>query len=99
MDDDDLPILGAAVGSSFLRRTVSLDAGEVLAYDEADWRSALVVVVEGEVELVGRAGARGRFPSGSVLWTEGLGLLALRNPGSVAAVLVTVSRRAAASGD
>jgi quercetin dioxygenase-like cupin family protein len=95
MDDDDLglPVLGDGPAPSFERRTVTIGPGQVLTYEEADWRGAIVVVVEGEVELECRAGARRRFPSGAVLWIDGLGLSALGNPGRAATVLVAISRR------
>ncbi|MGH9117540.1 MAG: hypothetical protein ACRD0A_06580, partial [Acidimicrobiales bacterium] len=73
---------------------MTIGPGRVLTYEDADWRGAIVVVVEGEVELEGRAGARRRFPRGAVVWTDGLDLRALSNPGRVATVLVAISRRA-----
>lgn len=69
-----------------------LAPGDDRAYDEAEWRGALVVVRSGEIELCGVSGACTSFGRGDLLYLEGVPLRALRNPGSVPAVLVAVSR-------
>jgi hypothetical protein len=74
----------------FERRTVTVPPGGALAYDEADWRDALVLVVRGEIELGGE-----RFGRGSVLSLAGLHVRALHNRGAEPAELVTVRRRPA----
>jgi hypothetical protein len=75
----------------FERRIVSVPPGGALAYDESDWRDALVLVVRGEIELGGE-----RFGRGSVLSLTGLAVRALHNQGAEPAELVAVSRRRAA---
>jgi hypothetical protein len=66
--------------------------GDDRIYDEDEWRGALVVVRSGEIELCGVSGACACFGRGDLLYLEGVPLRALRNPGSVPAVLVAVSR-------
>jgi hypothetical protein len=63
------------------------------AYRAADWRDALVIVEQGEIELEGLGGGRWHFRRGDVLWFTGLPLRALHNPGPEPAVLVALSRR------
>jgi hypothetical protein len=75
----------------FERRMVSVPPGGTLAYDEADWRDALVLVVRGEIELGGE-----RFGRGSVLSLAGLTVRALHNRAAEPAELVAVRRRPAA---
>lgn len=70
--------------------------GDARAYDEAEWRGALVVVEQGAVELECERGGRRRFERGDVMWLDGLRLRALHNPGDQAAVLVAIARRRAA---
>lgn len=72
-------------------RSVSVPPHGALAYDEAEWRDALVLVVRGEIEL-----GRERFARGSVLSLAGLPLRALHNHGAEPAELVAVRRRRAA---
>ena len=71
---------------------VTIAANGERAYDEAEWRDALVVVERGEIELECLGGSRHRFRSGNVLWLTGLPLRVLRNRGVVPAVLTAVSR-------
>jgi hypothetical protein len=66
--------------------------GDDRAYDEDEWRGALVVVRSGEIELCGLSGACASFGRGDLLYLEGVPLRLLRNPGSEPAVLVAVSR-------
>lgn len=65
------------------------------AYSEDDrfWRDAMVVVDEGEVELVGLCGTRRLLGCGSMLWFAGMPLRALYNPRAEPALLVAVARR------
>jgi hypothetical protein len=86
MDDD-----GEA--PAFVLRAVALAPGCRRAYDEAEWRDAIVVVRRGEIELEGLSGASYRFRRGDLLWLAGLPLRALHNAGRERAVLVAVSRR------
>jgi hypothetical protein len=99
MDADRTPLsfLGRQVPAPFERRVVVLAAGDTRGYDDAEWRSALVVVEQGQIELEGLDGSRRRFGCGDVLWLDGLPLRALHNHGPEAAVLAALSRRAARS--
>jgi len=71
---------------------VAVEHGRERAYDESEWRDALVVVGSGEIELESLGGARARFVHGDVLWLDGLPLRALHNPRPELAVLVAVSQ-------
>ena len=73
-------------------RTVSVEPGASLAYEEADWRDALVTVESGELELVMTCGRSCFFQQGDLLWLQGLPLAALRNRGDEPTVLVAASR-------
>jgi hypothetical protein len=77
----------------FLRRTVTLPAGGERVYDAAEWDDALVIVVQGVLELEGLSGRRWRFPCGAMLWLTDLPVRALHNPGEETARLCAVSRR------
>ena len=72
---------------------VTVAPGGERAYDEAEWRDALVIVEWGEIELECLGGSRHRFRCGDVLWLMGLPLRVLRNRGPAPAVLRAVSRR------
>ena len=76
----------------FERHEVTIAPGERIAALDGEWTDAIVVVEEGEVELVGRQGGTLRIGVGGVLWLSGLALRALRNPGDVSAVLSAVRR-------
>ena len=78
---------------AFTRRTVELPAGSERAYVEAEWEDALVMVVQGVIELEGLSGRRWRFPAGAMLWLTDLPVRALHNPGEETARLCAVSRR------
>lgn len=86
MDDD-----GGA--PAFVLRAVAVAPGCRRAYDEADWRDAIVLVRRGEIELECLSGTTHRFRRGDLLWLSGLPLRALRNRGHEPALLVAVSRR------
>ena len=73
-------------------RTVRMDPGDSLPYEEADWRDALVTVESGELELVMACGRSCFFQSGDLLWLQGLPLASLRNRGEEPAVLSAASR-------
>lgn len=90
LDEDRHVSLG---GARFRRREVVLPGGGRLAYVEAHWRSALVVVERGAIELHCRRGGVRRFGTGALLVFDGLGLRALRNPGTEPMVLVAHFRR------
>jgi quercetin dioxygenase-like cupin family protein len=73
-------------------RRVAVAPGCALAYHEADWRGALVVVEQGRIELEGEGGGRLTFERGAVLWLVGLPLRALHNHGPERAVMVAFTR-------
>ncbi|HEY6888363.1 MAG TPA: hypothetical protein VI300_11305 [Solirubrobacter sp.] len=76
----------------FAVRVVAVPPGGSRAYDEAEWRDALVVVRSGEIELLGVSGACLSFGQGDLLYLQGVPLRTLHNPGVEPAVLVAVSR-------
>ena len=73
-------------------RTVALEPGGTLAYDEEEWRGALVTVERGEVELVMSCGRSCFFHEGDLLWLQGLPLARIHNRGDEPTVLVAASR-------
>jgi hypothetical protein len=73
-------------------RLVAVAPGRTRAYDEAEWRDALVTVACGAIELEGLSGRRQTFERGAVLWLAGLPLRALHNRGPEPAVIVAVAR-------
>jgi hypothetical protein len=97
MDDgcgrERLAFLGRPLPGSFERRVVVVAPGRQRAFDDAEWRDALVVVERGEIELECLGGTCWRFGRGDVLWLIGLPVRALHNPGREPAVLAAVSRR------
>ena len=97
MNDEHEPIsfLGHPLPPAFERRLLVLEPGQERAYDEAEWRDAIVVVEHGTVELELLSGVRQSFRAGDVLWLVGLGLRALHNPAAETAVVAGVARRRA----
>jgi quercetin dioxygenase-like cupin family protein len=92
--DTGLPsFLGRRLPPGFELRVVTIAPGCVRPYDDGEWRDALVVVEQGEIELESLGGTRRRLPHGAVLWLAGLPLRALHNPGAETALLAAVSRR------
>jgi quercetin dioxygenase-like cupin family protein len=85
--------LGRRLPPRFQLRVVTVAPGQRRAYDQAEWRDALVVVERGELELECLGGSRCCFGRGDVLCLDGLPLRALRNRGREPAVLAVVSRR------
>jgi quercetin dioxygenase-like cupin family protein len=77
----------------FEARRVTVAPGRALAYDEADWRDALVIVERGRIELEATGGGRRTFERGAVLWLAGLPLRALHNHGPGRVVMVAFTRR------
>ena len=73
-------------------RTVRVEPGASLPYEEADWRDAFVTVESGELEAVMTCGRSCFFQSGDLLWLQGLPLASLRNRGEEPAVLSAASR-------
>lgn len=71
---------------------MALEPGGTLAYDEDDWRGALVTVESGEVELEMACGRSVFFQEGDLLWLQDLPLARLHNRGDEPTVLVAASR-------
>jgi quercetin dioxygenase-like cupin family protein len=84
---------GSRDAPAFMLRAVSVAPGAERAYDEHEWRDALVAVTGGEIELEWLSGTSHRFGRGDLLCLSGLRLRALSNPGREPALLVAVSRR------
>lgn len=87
--------LGLCPGSlppGFRRWQVLLPPGSERAYDEAVWRDAIVLVEEGQIELVCLAGRRCRFERGAIVFLAGLPLRAIRNRAREPARLIAVAR-------
>ena len=76
----------------FRIRRIVVAPGAERAYDEAEWRDALVIVESGRLELDCSGGTSRGFRRGDVLWLIGLPLRALCNRGAVPTVLVAVTR-------
>jgi len=94
MDGDERPLLlSGRSWPNFVARTVTIEPGSSRAYDDGEWRDALVVVESGTVELETVAGVRLRFGPGEMLWLTGLALRSLSNVGAGTVVLQAVSRR------
>jgi hypothetical protein len=96
MDDlgpEWLSFLGRRLPSWVRLRLVIVTPGHRLAYDQADWRDAVVVVEGGALDLECLGGTLQRFVRGDLLCLHGLSLRALHNPGPEPAVLAVVSRR------
>jgi quercetin dioxygenase-like cupin family protein len=83
---------GCVNAPTFDIRTVALEPGGTLPYDEAEWRDALVTVESGEVELEMTCGRSCFFGQGDLIWLEGLPLARLHNRGDEPTVLVAASR-------
>jgi hypothetical protein len=82
----------SAAPPGFARRVVTIEPGGVLAYDEAAWLDAIVVVEDGDVVLECVSGGSRRFRRGDILWLAGLPLRCVRNPGGIRTRLLAVSR-------
>jgi hypothetical protein len=94
-DRSPLSFLGRRLPPSFERRVVVLAPDHTWVYDDAEWRGAIVVVEQGQIELECLDGSRHCFGRGDILWLDSLPLRALHNCGHSSAVLVAISRRAA----
>ena len=92
-DPERLTFLGKAIPPGFDSRVVVVNPGDTRAYQETDWRDALVVVECGAIQLVASGGSSRNFSRGDVLCLVGLSIRALHNRGAVPAVLVAVSRK------
>ncbi len=92
-DPERLSFLGRLLPPGFEMRVVTVAPGSTRAYQEAEWRDALVVVECGRIRLEGSGGGRRDFATGDVLCLAGLAVQALHNLGPTPAVLVAVSRK------
>lgn len=91
--------LGRRLGRAFELRVIAIAPGHSRAYEEAEWRDAIVVVERGELELECTRGGRRNFGRGETLLLAGLPLRALHNPGREPVLLAAVSRRSRRSAD
>ena len=71
---------------------MALEPGGTLPYDEDEWRSALVTVESGEIELQMKCGRSCFFQRGDLLWFQGLPLASLHNRGDEPVVLSAATR-------
>jgi hypothetical protein len=92
-DAERLSFLGRGVPPAFEMRTVAIAPGESLAFVEAQWLDALVVLESGELEVECLQGGRRRFAPGAVMCLAGLDLRTLHSLGPEGVVLTAVSRR------
>lgn len=93
-----LSLLDLRLPRMFEVRVVDIAPSAVRLYNAAEWRDALVVVEEGEIELESLHGSHRRFGRGAVLCLTGLPLRAIHNRGPQRALLVAVTRRARSLG-
>ena len=87
------PFYGGPIPSRFRVRRVAIAPGATHPYEANEWRDALVVLAQGELELLWDGRDRLRLSSGAVLWLVDLPLRGLRNPGAETALLLAISRR------
>ena len=73
--------------------TCTVPPNDRMAYDDRQWRRALVVVEQGVLEVVCGTGERRVFTEGAVLYFDGLGLRWLVNPGVRPLLLTALSLR------
>ena len=78
--------------AGFAARTYRTPPGRDLVLDPAPPTDAIVILVQGELELQCRAGARRRFERGSMIPIARLPAARLRSVGSRPLVLVAVAR-------
>ncbi len=92
-NSERLAFLDRPLPPGFEMRVVTVAPGDTKAYQEAEWRDALVVIERGRIQLQGPGGGRRDFATGDVLCLVGLSLWGLHNRGPEPAVLVAVSRK------
>jgi len=76
----------------FKVRHLTIAGGRDLAFDEAEWRDAIVVVERGSLDIECLGGNRSTFATGAVLCLDRLSLRTLHNAGKVPVVLFAVTR-------
>lgn len=82
----------ATLPSRFTRQTHTVRPGDPLPYQASTWTEALVLVTDGQLELVLRDGSRAVFDQDAVLTLDGLDLHALLSIGPAPTVLVAITR-------
>jgi hypothetical protein len=84
MDDgrsrERLSFPGRPLPGWFEVRVVVVAPGRERAFDDAEWRDALIVVERGEIELECLGGTCWRCGRGDVLWFIGLPVCTLHHP-------------------
>ncbi|MQB01033.1 MAG: hypothetical protein GEU78_12185 [Actinobacteria bacterium] len=90
-----LSFLERELPPAFQLRLIVVPPGSERAFDESEWRDALVVVEWGEITLACKSGVSHHFRRGDVLCLTELPLRAILNPGSRSALLASVSRHPA----
>jgi hypothetical protein len=104
MDDgrgrERLSFLGRPLPGWFEVRVVVVVVapGRERAFDDAEWRDALVVVERGEIELECLGGTCWRFGRGDVLWLIGLPVRTLHPPSASFGDALIASASAQVSG-
>ncbi len=94
-DDGELAALVTRpdLPSTFERWQLTLAPGVARPTGAARWAGALVLIVQGVLEVDCRAGGRHTFRAGDLIVLGRLPLRALRNPGQIPVRLVAVRRR------
>ncbi len=94
LPDQLVSLVGGAgvVQRGFDRCVVTIGVGEARPYVSAEWADALVVVLRGRLELVGRCGGGVHLRRGDVTWLSDLPLVTLRNAGDEVVELAAVRR-------
>ncbi|MCU1429055.1 MAG: hypothetical protein JWL83_3055 [Actinomycetia bacterium] len=92
-DLDQVSFVDGHCPPAFERRVITVAPGQAHAYDDAEWRDAIVVVQRGDIELEGVSGRRYGIAPGDILWLADMPLRALHNVGTAPAVFIAVSRR------
>jgi hypothetical protein len=93
-----MSVLRTFLPPGFDRRVITLPPGSARPYVEGEWRDALVVIEQGEIDLECSGGGHRTFGRGDMLWFVGLSLRAVHNRGTEPAVLVAVSRHGFSAG-
>lgn len=96
-DGEPFLLLGRRMSPAFDVRVVLLAIGRQRAFEERDWRDALIVLERGELEIECVGSTARRFAPGAVVCLRGLRAGWLRQRGERDAVLVAVRRRGGSS--
>jgi hypothetical protein len=71
---------------------MTIAGGRDVAFDEAEWRDAIVVIERGSLDIECLGGNRSTFATGAVLCLDRLQLRTLHNAGNEPVLLFAVSR-------